>query len=212
MRSRERRGGPDGLRGAARRTCARLRPGARRARGRHPADGAAAVAARPARRGRGAGHLARRLAAQFAPEDLQLLYQIAIMARRDLDFAPDARGGFEMALLRMLAFRPEQAGSVPAAPWRVAAVALPRPAARACRSRAAPPGRRQQAPRARSRLPRQRRDRGRRLAGDRGADGTHRPDGPARRALHARRPQGRHGPADARPGRRGFPRPRSSSG
>jgi DNA polymerase-3 subunit gamma/tau len=51
------------------------------------------------------------LAAQFSPEDLQLLYQIAIMARRDLDFAPDARGGFEMALLRMLAFRPEQAGS-----------------------------------------------------------------------------------------------------
>jgi DNA polymerase-3 subunit gamma/tau len=49
------------------------------------------------------------LAGRFAPEDLQLLYQIAIMARRDLDFAPDARGGFEMALLRMLAFRPEAA-------------------------------------------------------------------------------------------------------
>jgi DNA polymerase-3 subunit gamma/tau len=47
-----------------------------------------------------------RLAAQFAPEDLQLCYQIAIMSRRDLDYAPDARGGFEMALLRMLAFRP----------------------------------------------------------------------------------------------------------
>jgi len=56
------------------------------------------------------------LAARFAPEDLQLLYQIAIMARRDLDFAPDARGGFEMALLRMLAFRPEHAGSAPVAP------------------------------------------------------------------------------------------------
>ena len=28
------------------------------------------------------------------------------MSRRDLDYAPDARGGFEMALLRMLAFRP----------------------------------------------------------------------------------------------------------
>jgi DNA polymerase-3 subunit gamma/tau len=55
------------------------------------------------------------LATRFSPEDLQLLYQIAIMARRDLDFAPDARGGFEMALLRMLAFRPEQAGSTPAA-------------------------------------------------------------------------------------------------
>jgi DNA polymerase III subunit gamma/tau len=49
------------------------------------------------------------LAARFTPEDLQLLYQVAIMARRDLDFAPDARGGFEMALLRMLAFRPESA-------------------------------------------------------------------------------------------------------
>jgi DNA polymerase-3 subunit gamma/tau len=46
------------------------------------------------------------LAGRFTPEDLQLLYQIAIMARRDLDFAPDARGGFEMALLRMLAFQP----------------------------------------------------------------------------------------------------------
>jgi len=55
------------------------------------------------------------LAARFSPEDLQLLYQIALMARRDLDFAPDARGGFEMALLRMLAFRPESAGSAPAA-------------------------------------------------------------------------------------------------
>jgi len=50
--------------------------------------------------------LLSRLAAQFAPEDLQLLYQIGLMARRDLDFAPDARAGFEMALLRMLAFRP----------------------------------------------------------------------------------------------------------
>jgi DNA polymerase-3 subunit gamma/tau len=47
------------------------------------------------------------LAGRFTPEDLQLLYQLAIMARRDLDFAPDARGGFEMALLRMLAFRPD---------------------------------------------------------------------------------------------------------
>jgi len=50
------------------------------------------------------------LAARFTPEDLQLFYQISIMARRDLDFAPDARGGFEMALLRMLAFRPESVG------------------------------------------------------------------------------------------------------
>jgi DNA polymerase-3 subunit gamma/tau len=56
------------------------------------------------------------LAGQFAPEDLQLLYQIAINARRDLDYAPDARAGFEMALLRMLAFQPEQGtGGLPTA-------------------------------------------------------------------------------------------------
>ena len=47
-----------------------------------------------------------RHAGRFTPEELQLLYQIGIMARRDLDFAPDARGGFEMTLLRMLTFRP----------------------------------------------------------------------------------------------------------
>jgi DNA polymerase-3 subunit gamma/tau len=52
------------------------------------------------------------LASKFAAEDLQLLYQIAIMARRDLDFAPDARGGFEMALLRMLAFQPQSGPDV----------------------------------------------------------------------------------------------------
>ena len=57
------------------------------------------------------------LAAQFAPEDLQLLYQIAINARRDLDYAPDARAGFEMALLRMLAFQPAAGGGgAPQAP------------------------------------------------------------------------------------------------
>jgi DNA polymerase-3 subunit gamma/tau len=56
------------------------------------------------------------LAGRFSPEDLQLLYQIAIMTRRDLDFAPDARGGFEMALLRMLAFRPAEVPSVVSSP------------------------------------------------------------------------------------------------
>ena len=79
------------------------------------------------------------LAARFAPEDLQLLYQIAIMARRDLDFAPDARGGFEMALLRMLAFRPDTAAAAPATP---AAPAPKRASAGAAPSThaAAPPG------------------------------------------------------------------------
>ncbi|MEC8524031.1 MAG: DNA polymerase III subunit gamma/tau [Pseudomonadota bacterium] len=39
-------------------------------------------------------------------EDLQLCYQIALQGRQDLAIAPDPRQGFEMILLRMLAFRP----------------------------------------------------------------------------------------------------------
>ncbi len=46
-------------------------------------------------------------AAQFAPEQLQLLYQTALLGRRDLPLAPDARSGFEMVLLRMLTFKPQ---------------------------------------------------------------------------------------------------------
>ena len=46
----------------------------------------------------------RRLAAALTPEDAQLFYQIAILGRRDLELAPEARAGFEMTLLRMLAF------------------------------------------------------------------------------------------------------------
>jgi DNA polymerase III subunit gamma/tau len=45
------------------------------------------------------------LASAFTPEDVQLCYQLAIIGRRDLDLAPEPRGGFEMVLLRMLAFR-----------------------------------------------------------------------------------------------------------
>ncbi|MDF0750445.1 DNA polymerase III subunit gamma/tau [Marinobacter sp. 71-i] len=46
--------------------------------------------------------LARRLSA----EDAQLFYQAALMGRKDLAVTPDARMGFEMTMLRMLAFRP----------------------------------------------------------------------------------------------------------
>jgi DNA polymerase III subunit gamma/tau len=53
------------------------------------------------------------LAARMPAEDLQLGFQFAILGRRDLELAPDPRTGFEMTLLRMLAFRPaEPAGSV----------------------------------------------------------------------------------------------------
>jgi DNA polymerase-3 subunit gamma/tau len=54
------------------------------------------------------------LAQQLAPEDVQLYYQIATSGRRDLALAPDARTGFEMSLLRMLAFRPADGGGAPA--------------------------------------------------------------------------------------------------
>lgn len=46
--------------------------------------------------------LARRLSA----EDAQLFYQTALIGRKDLAVTPDARMGFEMTMLRMLAFRP----------------------------------------------------------------------------------------------------------
>ena len=46
------------------------------------------------------------LAVSITPEDVQLYYQIGLLGRRDLPFAADPRGGFEMVLLRMLAFRP----------------------------------------------------------------------------------------------------------
>lgn len=47
---------------------------------------------------------------RFDPADVQVFYQIACHARRDLDWAPDPRSGTEMALLRMLAFLPASAG------------------------------------------------------------------------------------------------------
>ncbi|MDG2524856.1 DNA polymerase III subunit gamma/tau [Stenotrophomonas sp. HITSZ_GD] len=49
-------------------------------------------------------------AARVRPEVIQLWYQMALNGRRDLYLAPSPRAGFEMAVLRMLAFRP--AGAV----------------------------------------------------------------------------------------------------
>ena len=67
----------------------------------------------------------RSLAGVVAPEDGQLYYQIAVNARRDLNFAPDPRLGFEMCLLRMLAFRPDAAGQTPLPTGPVPGVAAP---------------------------------------------------------------------------------------
>ena len=46
------------------------------------------------------------LAAGISAEDAQLFYQIALNGKRDMSMAPDPRRGFEMVVLRMLAFRP----------------------------------------------------------------------------------------------------------
>ena len=46
----------------------------------------------------------QQLAASLTVEDVQLYYQIAVTGKRDLPLAPSPRIGFEMLLLRMLAF------------------------------------------------------------------------------------------------------------
>jgi DNA polymerase III subunit gamma/tau len=63
-----------------------------------------------------------RLGKAMAAEDVQLYYQIALAGRRDLAMAPDPRLGFEMTLLRMLAFRPDAA---PASAGAASAVTAP---------------------------------------------------------------------------------------
>ena len=50
------------------------------------------------------------LAARIRAEVVQLWYQMALNGRRDLPMAPSPRAGFEMTLLRMLAFRPAEGG------------------------------------------------------------------------------------------------------
>jgi DNA polymerase-3 subunit gamma/tau len=87
------------------------------------------------------------LAERMTPEDVQLYYQIATAGRRDLALAPDMRTGFEMALLRMLAFRPgddaapaaASGGQRPAVPSRPPVGAPPAATTHAPSPRAAPP-------------------------------------------------------------------------
>jgi DNA polymerase-3 subunit gamma/tau len=52
-----------------------------------------------------------KLSVEVSAEDLHLFYQIALIGRRDLPLSPDPRSGFEMTILRMLAFRPVDAGA-----------------------------------------------------------------------------------------------------
>jgi len=59
----------------------------------------------------GDGERVSALAALIDPADVQLFYQIGLLGQRDLPLAPDPRSGFEMVVLRMLAFRPEASGA-----------------------------------------------------------------------------------------------------
>ena len=78
------------------------------------------------------------LAQAISPEDVQLYYQIALGGRRDLAMAPEPRAGFEMTLLRMLAFRPD-AAAAQELPNSRAAVGSPAAAPRSAPVRTAAP-------------------------------------------------------------------------
>jgi DNA polymerase-3 subunit gamma/tau len=71
----------------------------------------------------GDAHQIHALAKKLSAEDAQLFYQVALMGRKDLAITPDARMGFEMTLLRMLAFRPGTARREP--PTAIAAESAP---------------------------------------------------------------------------------------
>ncbi len=47
------------------------------------------------------------LCAQWSMEEIQLYYQIMLQGRQDLKLSPDEASGFEMLMLRMLAFSPD---------------------------------------------------------------------------------------------------------
>ncbi|MCD9096990.1 DNA polymerase III subunit gamma/tau [Luteimonas fraxinea] len=51
------------------------------------------------------------IASAVRPEVVQLWYQMALNGRRDVGLAPSPRAGFEMTVLRMLAFRPAEGGA-----------------------------------------------------------------------------------------------------
>jgi DNA polymerase-3 subunit gamma/tau len=80
------------------------------------------------------------LAREMSAEDVQLYYQIGLIGRRDLPLAPDQRGGLEMVLLRMLAFRPLDSRPDESSPRTPAGAATPavNTAARVARAQPTP--------------------------------------------------------------------------
>ncbi|TRX57151.1 DNA polymerase III subunit gamma/tau [Thalassomonas sp. M1454] len=52
--------------------------------------------------------LLTKFASAMSPEDVQLYYQIVLNGRKDLAYSFDEQAGFDMVILRMLAFKPAQ--------------------------------------------------------------------------------------------------------
>jgi DNA polymerase-3 subunit gamma/tau len=76
---------------------------------------------------------------QFSKEDAQLYYQIALHGRRDLPLCREPRMGFEMTLLRMLAFRPAaDADTAPDRAMRLVPGSAPEAGPRAAPANTAP--------------------------------------------------------------------------
>lgn len=66
----------------------------------------------------------RAVAKQFAPEAIQLYYQLLISGKKELPYAPDPRIGLEMTLLRAIAFVPVAAHDTPSPVQSARAAAL----------------------------------------------------------------------------------------
>ncbi|MBA1272866.1 DNA polymerase III subunit gamma/tau [Stutzerimonas azotifigens] len=62
------------------------------------------------------------LAQALPAEDVQFYYQMGLIGRRDLPLAPEPRSGFEMVLLRMLAFRPADSDDAPRTSLKTAGI------------------------------------------------------------------------------------------
>jgi len=53
------------------------------------------------------GEQIENLSARLSTEEIQLYYQIMLQGRHDLNISPDEAAGFEMLMLRLLAFSPD---------------------------------------------------------------------------------------------------------
>jgi DNA polymerase-3 subunit gamma/tau len=56
--------------------------------------------------------LIENFAETYSPELIQLIYQMAITSKRDINIAPTTKEGFTMAILRMFAFQPSESTSM----------------------------------------------------------------------------------------------------